>query len=65
MLDFEKKKLSVTPVRMGRPPIGKFTAVRLSPEMLAQIDAIIGPGQRAAFIRDAVERELKRRKQKG
>jgi predicted DNA-binding protein len=46
---------------MGRPPIGKFTAVRLSPEMLARIDAIIGPGQRASFIRDAVETELSKR----
>lgn len=42
--------------------IGKFTAVRLAPETLERIDAICGPGKRAAFIRDAVERELKRLK---
>jgi predicted DNA-binding protein len=61
MLDLEKKKLSVSVSNVGRRPIGKFTAVRISPEMLARIDALIGPGQRAAFIREAVERELERR----
>lgn len=55
------KKITDSPARMGRPPIGKFTAVRLSPEMLAAIDAIVGPGKRAGFIREAVEAELKRR----
>jgi len=46
---------------MGRPPIGKFTAVRLPPEMLERMDALVGPGKRAQFIREAVERELERR----
>lgn len=46
---------------MGRPAIGKFTAVRLPPEMLARIDALVDQGKRAEFIREAVERELKRR----
>jgi predicted DNA-binding protein len=46
---------------MGRPAIGKFTAVRLSAETLARIDAFAGPGKRAEFIRQAVERELARR----
>jgi Arc/MetJ-type ribon-helix-helix transcriptional regulator len=36
--------------------------VRLSPEALAQIDALVGTYGRAAFIREAVEAELKRRK---
>lgn len=45
---------------MGRPPIGKFTAVRLSDEMLARIDAIAGKGKRAAFIRTAIENELEK-----
>lgn len=48
-------------LRVGRPPIGKFTAVRLSAEMLARIDALAGPGKRAEFIRRAVEAELQRR----
>jgi metal-responsive CopG/Arc/MetJ family transcriptional regulator len=49
--------------RMGRPSLGvKFTAIRLSPEVLARIDAIMGaPGKRSEFIREAVERELERR----
>lgn len=48
--------------RMGRPSLGvKFTAIRLSPEVLARIDALAGVGKRSEFIREAVERELKRR----
>lgn len=62
MAGLAAKEITVSPARMGRPPIGKFTAVRLSPEMLARIDALVGPGKRAAFIREAVERELERRK---
>lgn len=54
------------PARMGRPPLGvKATAVRLSPEALARIDALEGPNRRAIFIREAVEAELKRREEKG
>jgi metal-responsive CopG/Arc/MetJ family transcriptional regulator len=51
---------------MGRPPLGvKYTAIRLSPEMLARIDeAMGGKGQRSAFIRSAVEEKLAR-KEKG
>lgn len=51
---------------MGRPPMGvKYTAIRLSPETLVRIDAIVGPGKRSEFIREAVERELERRKGEG
>jgi Arc/MetJ-type ribon-helix-helix transcriptional regulator len=46
---------------MGRPAIGRFTAVRLPPEMLARVDALVPAGRRAEFIREAVERELERR----
>lgn len=46
---------------MGRPPIGKFTAVRLPPEMVEAIDRLVGPGKRAEFIRDAIAKELERR----
>ena len=45
----------------GRPAIGKFTAVRLSSEVLARIDALVPAGQRAAFIRAAIDAELVRR----
>jgi len=48
---------------MGRPPIGKFTAVRLGEDTLARIDAIVPVGKRAEFIRQAVELELERHEQ--
>lgn len=43
---------------MGRPPIGKFTAVRLSSDTLARIDALCAKGKRADFIRGAVDQAL-------
>lgn len=45
---------------MGRPPIGKFTAVRLTPEALARIDALVAAGKRADFIRGAIDQALDR-----
>lgn len=48
--------------RMGRPPLNmKAIPVRLPPEVIEQIDALVGKYHRPAFIREAVERELKRR----
>lgn len=61
MASLAEKKITGSQGRMGRPPIGKFTAVRLPPEMLARIDALAPAGRRAEFIREAVERELERR----
>lgn len=61
MASLAEKEITASPSRMGRPPIGKFTAVRLPPETLARIDAIVESGKRAEFIREAVEKELKRR----
>ncbi|WP_441235689.1 hypothetical protein [Bradyrhizobium sp. 930_D9_N1_4] len=47
---------------MGRPPMQvRPTLVRLTEDALDRIDAIAGPNKRAEFIREAVERELKRR----
>ena len=47
---------------MGRPPMQvRPTVVRLTEDALERIDAIAGPNKRAEFIREAVERELKRR----
>ena len=47
---------------MGRPALGvKETKVRLSPEVRARIAALVGENRMAAFIREAVERELERR----
>lgn len=47
---------------MGRPPLGvKETKVRLTDEQRERIVALVGSQGMAAFIREAVERELKRR----
>lgn len=47
---------------VGRPKMDvKATLVRLPEGMAEQIDALAGPGKRAEFIREAVEREIKRR----
>lgn len=52
--------------RMGRPPLGIIsTTVRLPRAVLERIDALLGPGRRAQFIREAVERELERREKGG
>lgn len=54
--------ISDTPRRMGRPSLKvKPTLVRLPEGIPERIDAVAGPNKRAEFIRDAVERELKRR----
>lgn len=48
--------------RMGRPPLNmKIVPVRLPPEVVAKVDALVGTYGRAKFIREAVERELERR----
>lgn len=54
------------PARMGRPPLAKdsmtkATLVRLTDEMLQHIDSLAGKNRRAEFIREAIEREIKRR----
>lgn len=48
--------------RMGRPPLGiKPTQVRLSEEVRERIRKLVGDNGMAQFIREAIERELKRR----
>jgi metal-responsive CopG/Arc/MetJ family transcriptional regulator len=48
---------------MGRPPLNvKPILVRLPEDMPARIDALVGKNKRAAFIREAIENELSRRK---
>jgi hypothetical protein len=50
----------------GRPDMNvKPTVIRLPAGMPERIDAIAGPNKRAEFIREAVEKELKRRERKG
>jgi len=51
---------------MGRPPLKanvktKVVLVRLPEDVLAKIDELAGENRRAQFIREAIERELKRR----
>lgn len=57
--------ISATPARMGRPPLHlkpmKPMLVRLPDGVAKRIDAIAGEHKRADFIREAIERELKRR----
>jgi hypothetical protein len=55
---------SGTTRRMGRPPLKRnvetvVSAVRLTADMVARIDAIAGPNKRGEFIRKAVEKALK------
>jgi hypothetical protein len=51
---------------MGRPPLNvKPVIVRLPEDIPGRIDAIVGKQKRAAFIREAVENELKRRETAG
>ena len=54
--------ISGTRVRMGRPPLNvKPMLVRLDEGQPERIDALVGPNKRAEFIREAVEKELRRR----
>lgn len=54
--------ISDSSARMGRPPLNvKPILVRLPDDVPDRIDAIVGKQKRAEFIREAVERELKRR----
>lgn len=56
----------VTSRRMGRPPLGiKPTQVRLSEEVRERIRELVGDNGMAQFIREAIERELKRREKQG
>lgn len=51
---------------MGRPPLGNIaTQVRLPEEIREQIRDLVGEKGMAQFIREAVEREIKRRKRAG
>lgn len=54
--------VSATQARMGRPPLNvKPMLVRLPRGMAERIDAVAGEQKRAEFIRDALEKELKKR----
>jgi hypothetical protein len=63
MFDLAKKEISVTRIPVGRPRInGEQTPARFRDGTLARIDAVLAESEkRSDFIREAVERELKRR----
>jgi hypothetical protein len=49
------------PSRMGRPSLGvRATKVRLTDDQLRRIDQLVGARRMAAWIRDAIDRELER-----
>jgi hypothetical protein len=58
-----EKVISVTSAPVGRPRINdEQTPARFPGGTLARIDAVLSEGEkRSDFIREAVERELKRR----
>jgi hypothetical protein len=54
------------PRRMGRPSLGiKPTQVRISEEVKERIRLLVGEQGMAGFIREAIDRELKRRERLG
>ena len=58
--------ISTSVGRVGRPPLNiRPITVRLSSEVLKRVEALVGKRRIAEFIREAVERELKRRERKG
>lgn len=58
--------IRVIPKKRGRPATGRdpLVAVRLPPDLTARMDVLSGPGGRSDFIRQAIEREIKRRGRK-
>jgi predicted DNA-binding protein len=53
---------TVNAKRRGRPKLDvKETKVRLTGEQRSRIEALVGDQKMAEFIRDAIERELRRR----
>ncbi|AUQ74726.1 hypothetical protein PhaeoP71_01865 [Phaeobacter piscinae] len=58
----EAVRLEVPKCNVRRAPLNvKPTLVRLTQSVLDRIEAVAGKNQRAAFIREAVDRELDRR----
>jgi hypothetical protein len=66
MKDFPMSKKAGRTNRMGRPPLNvKRTIIRLSPDIIARIEAIAGKRQMSQFIRETVEAEVLRREAGG
>lgn len=63
-IPFEIEREADSDDGMGRPPLGmKATTIRLSTDTIRRIEAQVGNRQLAKFIREAVERELRRREE--
>ncbi len=61
---FEIERQADSDDGMGRPPLGmKATTIRLSVDTIRRIEVQVGNRQLAKFIREAVERELRRREE--
>lgn len=63
MTDFP---ISVTNARMGRPALKakvktEAVLIRLPADILSAVDELAGPNKRGEFVREAVDREIKRR----
>lgn len=61
---------SGTKPRMGRPPLKAkvetiAVLIRLPADIKDRIDAVAGENRRGQFIREAIDKELKRREQDG
>lgn len=56
----------VEPKKRGRPSVGPQITIRMPDQMLADIAAALRDAEdRAAFIRNAIDRELRRRRKAG
>jgi len=57
------QKIATSLDMAGRPPKGiKGYLVQLLPDDVERVDALVGTYKRSEFIRDAIARELARRK---
>lgn len=55
--------ISATPTRMGRPPLNlKPRLIRLSARAIEEIEALVGKNRLSQFVREAIDREIERRK---
>lgn len=55
--------ISATSGKMGRPPLHlKPRLIRLSERAIDEIEALVGKNRLSQFVREAIDREIERRK---
>lgn len=55
--------ISATSGKMGRPPLHlKPRLIRLSQRAIEEIEALVGKNRLSQFVREAIDREIERRK---